>query len=404
MSSLLRRFKRYPLRVSLTLLQVVLSSLVVTLILSIYLTPEETLEQDTFNLVAGSQEQMSLTNVFAPADVEQLSALAPAVETIGLFESAHEPVLIYNGEKYQFSGGATVTPNYFDMQAIDIVAGNAFGNAEAEAEEAVVLIEADAARIMFGTDDPIGKTVFKVITESANPPTPYRVIGTFTSLEGESTSIMRTIYFPTWAPGNLFISRGKFTASSLLVRAKPGRGEEAKAQLLAAVRQVYKDNYLMETEPVGQDYYISSGTDAFLLPDFFNPNLLILSLFGIMALVIGTIGVFSNTLVDVAERTHAIGLKRALGATRGQIGKEFALEAALLTLGSAVLGALLAALLMPVVVGPIQEQLFLFGTIRWQPLAALVAVATLVGLGAGLAVLPAYQAGRRTPISNLREA
>ena len=401
MTSLLRRFRRYPLRVSLTLLQVVLSSLVVTLILSIYFTPEDTLEQDTFNLIAGSEEQRSSINVFAPGDLPQFRSLAPDVESIGLFENAYEPVVVYNGEKYQFSNGATVTPNYFDMQAIQFVRGAAFGNAEAESEEAVVLIADEAARLMFGEEDPIGKEVLRVAVGSANTPMSYRVVGTFTPLEA-NTFLPQTIYFPVWAPGDSLISRGAFTASSLLVRAKPGRGEAARAQMLAAVRQVYADNYLMENEPVGQDYYISTGTEAITVESF-NPNTLILSMFGIIALIIGSIGVFSNTLVDVAERTHAIGLKRALGATRGQIGREFALEAALLTLGSSVLGALLAALLMPVVIGPIQEQLFLLGTVRWQPLAALVAVATLVGLGAGLGLLPAYQAGRGTPINNLRE-
>src|SRR5258708_6047777 len=69
---------------------------------------------------------------------------------------------------------------------------------------------------------------------------------------------------------------------------------------------------------------------------------------GMVTLALGAIGVINIMLVAVTERTHEIGLRKALGATNRSILFQFFLEGLLLTLGSGVLGMALASCLMAV--------------------------------------------------------
>ena len=128
-----------------------------------------------------------------------------------------------------------------------------------------------------------------------------------------------------------------------------------------------------------------------------------MGLFGIVTLIVGSIGVFSSTLVSLAQRSYEIGIKRALGATGWAIGNEFGLETLVLALFSSVLGSVLAALLIPPLFGLLGNSFFLGVTVSWQPLAALIAVGATALSAVFLGVGPAYRIGRLEPIANLQE-
>lgn len=89
------------------------------------------------------------------------------------------------------------------------------------------------------------------------------------------------------------------------------------------------------------------------------------------------------------------------GRSARPAGREFALEALVLTLVSALLGAGLAAVLLPPLVGVIGS-FFFGGAATWQPLAALVAVGLTALLGSVLSLVPALQAVRAAPVEGLR--
>src|SRR5205823_7750858 len=78
----------------------------------------------------------------------------------------------------------------------------------------------------------------------------------------------------------------------------------------------------------------------------FNVMNMFLGAVGMVTLALGAIGVINIMLVAVSERTHEIGLRKALGATNRNILFHFFLEGLLLTLGSGMIGMLLAAGLM----------------------------------------------------------
>jgi putative ABC transport system permease protein len=122
---------------------------------------------------------------------------------------------------------------------------------------------------------------------------------------------------------------------------------------------------------------------------------------GMVTLALGAIGVINIMLVAVSERTHEIGLRKALGATNRNILFHFFLEGLLLTLGSGLLGMCFAAGLMALMGGIQGPQGF--DPPKLVPMSAMLAICslTLVGVIAGL--YPARRAAMLEPVEALRQ-
>ena len=121
-----------------------------------------------------------------------------------------------------------------------------------------------------------------------------------------------------------------------------------------------------------------------------------------IALVVGGIGVMNIMLVSVTERTREIGLRKAVGATEGDILSQFLFEAVILTVVGGIIGIILgtglsflASFVLTAILGV--TWIFVF------PITAALLglfVSGLVGLVFGL--YPARQAARKSPIEALR--
>lgn len=115
-----------------------------------------------------------------------------------------------------------------------------------------------------------------------------------------------------------------------------------------------------------------------------------------IALVVGGIGIMNIMLVSVSERTREIGIRRAIGATRGNILSQFLIEAMVLSLLGGVLGVALAygAANLAGIFIDITPVFTLFA------LGLAVGVSVLIGIVFGIA--PAIKASRKDPIESLR--
>ena len=122
---------------------------------------------------------------------------------------------------------------------------------------------------------------------------------------------------------------------------------------------------------------------------------------GMVTLALGAIGVINIMLVAVSERTHEIGLRKALGATNRSILLHFFLEGLLLTLGSGLIGMGLAAGLMAAL-GTIQGPGG-FDPPKLVPMTALLAICSLTLAGVVAGLYPARKAALLQPVEALRQ-
>ena len=117
---------------------------------------------------------------------------------------------------------------------------------------------------------------------------------------------------------------------------------------------------------------------------------------GTLALVIGGIGILAVMLVSVRERVREIGLRRAVGARRGDIRLQFLLESALLATAGGAAGVVAGFTVagFAALIGPWDLVL------SWQAAVAGLICSTVVGLAVG--VIPADRAARLLPAEALR--
>lgn len=115
-----------------------------------------------------------------------------------------------------------------------------------------------------------------------------------------------------------------------------------------------------------------------------------------ISLLVGGVGIMNIMLASVTERTHEIGIRKAIGATNRQILNQFLLEATVLSLFGGVVGVALS------VAGVYGLRLYtdLEPVLSWQ--AIVIATLTSLAIGILFGVLPAIKAARKDPIEALR--
>lgn len=125
-----------------------------------------------------------------------------------------------------------------------------------------------------------------------------------------------------------------------------------------------------------------------------------LTFIGGIALFVAGVGIMNIMLVSIAERTREIGIRKAIGASSGEIGTQFLVEATLLSLGGGFIGALLGSLAL---IGGSQSIARFAGSapIPWL-LVLSIAIGFSIAVGIGFGSYPALRAGRLDPVEALR--
>jgi putative ABC transport system permease protein len=151
------------------------------------------------------------------------------------------------------------------------------------------------------------------------------------------------------------------------------------------------------TNPSQSDFTITSQTQVLSTAQAVTQTLtILLASVAAISLLVGGIGVMNIMLVSVTERTSEIGLRKALGATPGDLFRQFVIEAGVLTAVGGLLGVATGFAVGYVV--PRAANIAV--TITPVPVLSAVGVAVAVGLIFG--VYPALRAARLAPIEALR--
>ena len=265
--------------------------------------------------------------------------------------------------------------DYFSAMGIPVLRGRAFGREDnLQAPPVAVINEALASRVFPG-EDPIGKRVR--FTDTGAWLTIVGIIGNIrhASLEEEPRPELYVSY-----------RQGPPVGPYLVLRT-----EGDAVALSASVRQAIRD---LGADPPTELQTMETVRSSSVAERRF--VLLLVGVFGVLALLLAALGVFGVITLIAAERTTEVGIRMALGATPPDVLRMMLGQAARLTLTGVVIGAVVALALNPL----LKAQLF--GVSAQDPLTFLAVAAGLLITAVAAAYIPARRAMSVDPVHALR--
>jgi putative ABC transport system permease protein len=275
------------------------------------------------------------------------------------------------------------TPNMAAAQNFDIVSGRYFTETEYDQSVPVAVIGWDVQDELFPNVDPIGR-MMKIDGY------PVRVIGTLAkkgSVLGQSQD--NVVYIPLTV-----FHKHVAPSEDIGIFVKPKGGVEGVAAATDEVRTILRS--LRKTAYAGDDPFglVTAELLQTLWRGISAGAFLLMILISGISLIVGAIVIANIMFVSVVERTKEIGVRRALGARKKDIRRQFLLEAAMLSSVGGVIGVILGALIAIAV-----KQVFP-AQVRLSFIILGVGVATVTGLLAGW--IPSNQASKLPPVEALR--
>jgi putative ABC transport system permease protein len=387
------------LRTVLTLLGVVISvaSLiaVVTLINGAQVYVATKVNKQGANVFTVSQQPGLITSydeyvkyqkrkVISLDDYRAIKTQCTLCKQVGAMQSTTGPV-VYGKESatdVQIRGYTALMP---EMQNLDIAEGRSFTEADENHASAVCIIGSDIEDNLLKGGDPLGKEI------RVNG-VPYTVIGlaeaqgkTFGQSQDNWVAVPLTAYQKTYG-----------TAKSVIIY---NQGPSSPAGMDAAVDQA---RLIMRSvrhdRPGGEDSFTIETSNALAgllgtITGYFGGVAVAIAA---ISLVVGGIVIMNIMLVSVTERTREIGVRKALGAKRGDLLKQFLMESGTMAFAGGAIGVILGVILAKTVTILLS---FPSTIAMWSVFAGLILAAS-VGIFFG--VYPARKAADLDPIVALR--
>jgi predicted permease len=300
--------------------------------------------------------------------VSSIPLLANSVNSTGIFRQGRT----YAPRQIDGINNMRVSPDYFATMEMPLVAGRAFTERDNQTAPKVVIINETAARKYFANENPIGQRFGTSPEQSGD----LEIVGILRDTKYDSVrdNVPPTMFVPALQgrPAALFQVRTAADPAIFI------------GAIREAVRQADPDVPLMDVATQAEQIDKNLQQERVFAQAY--------AMFGALAMVIASIGLFGLMSYSVARRTNEIGIRMALGADRGDVLRLVMGESMTLVLVGVVVG-LAAALAAGRLVASL-----LFGLAATDALSLIAATAVMLTVSSIAAYLPARRAARVDPL------
>ena len=341
-------------------------TLSVTLSRNKYNTPEK-----TSNFFQELEQRLSNLPGVEPAGFVTELPLSGQSNDMPYIVEGRPPV---SPDQRSFAEFRRVNQNYFSSFRIPLLRGRNFTEQEVRQSDKVIIVSQQFVNSVFPNEAALGK---RLITGLRGEP--YEIVGIVGDIR--HTSLAATpaaaMYFPTRESGRM----------NVVIR--------TQNDPLSIVGSVRKEVQAMDPDqPIAAVKPMKDWLDASVAAPRYNMTLL--GLFAALAMILAATGIYGVMSYSVAQRTHEIGVRMALGAQQFDVLKLVVRQGMLLTLVGVVVGLGGAYALTRVMTS------FLFGVTEKDPLTFGVVAALLMAVAFIACFVPAHRATKVDPLEALR--
>lgn len=277
---------------------------------------------------------------------------------------------VLSGQDLDFNA---ISPDYFRVLRVPLRRGRFFMDADTANSEPVIIINDAAARKFFGDEEPVGHMVrFQGLR---------RIVGVTGNIRHDGPeSDWRT-------QGFIPLEQSEAVGATLVARLSREPGDVLSV-IKASVWRFFPGIALPDIQTLEGYLSVMTAQRRF--------NMLLIGLFGVLAIAIALIGIYGVMAYSVVQRTQEIGIRLALGAVPAAIQRSILGTAACYLIAGLAAGMLGAWFVSRLIGG------FLFQTQPHDPLVYAAVAILLMIAGALAAFLPARRAARLDPLVALR--
>jgi putative ABC transport system permease protein len=275
-----------------------------------------------------------------------------------------------------------ISARYFKTMGMPLLAGRDFNEQDTPSSPEVAVVNQEFATKFLGGKNPIGKA-FRVLAGPGEPQHVYQIVGLIRNSKYRN---LRDNFVPT-----VFVGANQ--------NKEPGTGINLvlrSALPIGSLLQAVKKTILTQNADVSLQFQVfKTQVQESLLKERLMATLS--GFFGFLAAILATVGLYGVISYMVARRRNEIGIRIALGASKGNVMKLVLREAAMLIVTGLVIGSALA-----IGVARTASSL-LYGLKPGDPFTVALAVTLLAAVAIFASLLPALRAARLEPMTALRE-
>ena len=281
-----------------------------------------------------------------------------------------------------------IDSNYTDVQTVNMLYGRMIDEQDVRDRRRHVVLEAQAAETLYGVENAVGKTFRATLYNNVED---FTVVGIYK----KETSPLQAMFMGGRQNDEGFMAYTVFTNpndyfGTLDLYGKPDTDMDLLAQQLRTYiaklhgREVEDIEFYAVAKEMGSTDNTMNGLSA--------------AVGGIAAisLLVGGIGIMNIMLVSVTERTREIGIRKALGATTGDVLTQFLTESAILSACGGIIGVLLGVGIVSIGGAILQVHVVI------RPIVVILAVSFSAIVGVFFGLYPASKAANKDPIDALR--